>query len=110
MLARPNPAAQALAATAPQTCLHVRLYPAVLPFTFANSSPFSLATDQGNVVTMFAGLNDGTSQVRIPTATQMSAVLPEFTDMLGLSGPVLGLLVGCGIAVSRTRRRRQPRT
>jgi X-Pro dipeptidyl-peptidase len=81
-----------------------------LRFTFANSSPFSLATDQGNVVTMFAGLNDGTSQVRIPTATQMSAVLPEFTDVLGLSGPVLGLLVGCGIAVGRMRRRRQPRT
>jgi X-Pro dipeptidyl-peptidase len=89
-----------------------------LRFTFADvatdprplQGQLSIPTYQGNVVTMFSGLNDGTSQVRIPVAAQLSAALPEFTDVLGLSGPVLALVVGCGIAVGRTRRRRQPRT
>jgi len=79
-----------------------------LRFTFADSSPYSLPTYQGNVVTMFSGVGDGTSQVRIPVGTAgPSADVPEFSGLMA-SGPVVAGLAGLAAwaGVQRRRRRR----
>ena len=75
-----------------------------LRFTFSNASPYSLPTYQGNVVTMYAGLNDGTSQVHIPVAaTGPTTSTPEF----GAGGPTVAVLAGGVILVAAGARRRR---
>jgi X-Pro dipeptidyl-peptidase len=78
-----------------------------LRFTFSDASPYSIATNTGNVVTMFSGLNDGTSQVRVPVATTLPVVTPDLAQgLLGAGGPVIAVGVGIGAAVLIRRRRR----
>jgi hypothetical protein len=77
-----------------------------LRFTFSNASPYSIATDTGNVVTMFSGINDETSQVRMPVATTLPVVTPDLAQgVLGAGGPVIAVSVGIG-ATAIIRRRR----
>jgi X-Pro dipeptidyl-peptidase len=81
-----------------------------LRFTFAAvandprplQGQLSIPTYQGNVVTMFAGLSDGTSQVRVPIVVT-SAVTPDFP--VAAAGPALAVLVLGGVAAVRRRRR-----
>ena len=78
-----------------------------LRFTFSDASPYSLAAAQGNVVTMFSGLNDGTSQVRVPVAVTDVVATPELsTGLLGAGGPATAVLAGLGVAAIVRRRRR----
>ena len=66
-----------------------------------------LAADQGNVVTMFSGLNDGTSQVHVPVAIAEVVATPDLpTGLLGAGGPATAVLAGLGVALIVRRRRR----
>jgi predicted acyl esterase len=76
-----------------------------LRFTFSDASPYSLATDQGLVITMYTGQSDGTSQVRIPVATNLATVTPEFSDVLGVSGSTLSVLLAGATGAAVIRRR-----
>jgi hypothetical protein len=77
-----------------------------LRFTFSNASASSLPTYQGNVVTLFTGGADGTSQVRIPVAGS-PAVLPAAPRVTVSGGqmpntsqgplPVPGLMVALAL-------------
>jgi len=82
-----------------------------LRFTFSDASPYTLATDQGNVVTMYSGLNDGTSQVRIPVASTGPAPnTPDLTGIAGVGGPATGaMIVGAMLTIGAVRRRRTRR-
>ena len=80
-----------------------------LRFTFSDSSPYSLATYQGNIVTMSSGLSDGSSQVRVPIAASgPPASTPELTGVAGVGGPATGIAVA-GILAGAVRRRRRGR-
>jgi X-Pro dipeptidyl-peptidase len=86
-----------------------------LRFTFADAAndprsqqgSLSIATDQGNVVTMFSGLDDGTSQVRIPVATTgPETSVPEFPGMVA-SVPTAAGVAGLIAWAAMLRRRRR---
>ena len=79
-----------------------------LRFTFSNSSPYSIAADTGKVVTMYTGLADGTSQVRVPqTPYTPAAQVPELgPGAAGLGGPVTGMAIVLGaLGAVRVRQR-----
>ena len=83
-----------------------------LRFTFSDASPYSLPTYQGTVVTMYSGLSDGISQVRIPVAAAgPSADTPDLaTGLVGSGGPVTALAIAAGLTgIAAARRRRRGR-
>jgi X-Pro dipeptidyl-peptidase len=80
-----------------------------LRFTFSDASPYSIATDQGFIVTMSTGATGGLSQVRVP---ESAALPPNDTPdlaqgLLGAGGPVVAIGVGLAAAAMVRRRRRQ---
>ena len=77
-----------------------------LRFTFSDASPYSLASDQGGVVTMYVGNGDGTSLVKAPeVAYGQEPELPELPGrLLGFGGPALGLLLAITLAWGMWRR------
>jgi X-Pro dipeptidyl-peptidase len=82
-----------------------------LRFTFSDASQYSIATDQGYEVTMYTGATGGLSQVRVPevayTPTPPPASVPEFSvGLLGVGGPVTGVLLA-GVVAWEVRRRRR---
>ncbi|MBV8194869.1 MAG: CocE/NonD family hydrolase [Candidatus Dormibacteraeota bacterium] len=82
-----------------------------LRFTLSDASPYSIAADTGNTVTMNTGLSDGTSLVKIPVATTgPSTGTPEFGDIASIGGPVIGLVIGCMITLVLPGRRRRHRS
>ncbi len=77
-----------------------------LRFTIADSSPYSIATDQGNVVTMFTGGLAGVSDVRVPLADIVPPVdTPDLPGGFVVAGPGLAAVAIAGWLL-RARRRR----
>jgi X-Pro dipeptidyl-peptidase len=71
-----------------------------LRFVISDASPYSVAADTGNIVTMYTGQAAGLSQVRMPVAPSAPAVsVPD------LPGPATGLLLGLGVGAAAVRRR-----
>jgi X-Pro dipeptidyl-peptidase len=81
-----------------------------LRFVIADSSPYSLAAEQGNTVTMFTGTGADDSLVDVPEVDYdvPAATLPELGGgWLGLGGPATALLLGCYLILFRQRRLRR---
>ncbi len=80
-----------------------------LRFTLSDASPYSIATDQGNVVTMFTGATGGLSQVRVPLASivELPVVTPDLPGGIFVGGPATAGLLGAAAWMAAARRRRR---